>query len=135
LKVHTRNKPLDDDVDLEAIARSSTGMTGADLRNLANEAALLAARDNKSRISKDDFGHASDRVLLGPKREELLTPEGKRRTAYHEAGHALVSWLEPGGDPSHRVTIVPRGRALGVTFTPPDEERFHHGLDYYRAFL
>jgi cell division protease FtsH len=135
LKVHTRTKPLADDVDLEAIARKMTGMTGADLSNLANEAALLATRDNKNKIDKTDFERASDRVLLGPKREELLTPEGKRKTAYHEAGHALVAWLEPHADPPARVTIVPRGRALGVTFWQTDEDRYHYGLDYWKARL
>lgn len=135
LKVHTRNKPLDDDVDLEAVARKMTGMTGADLRNLANEAALLATREGKVKIDKQDFDRASDRVLLGPTREELLTPEGKRKTAYHEAGHALVALLEPHADPPQRVTIVPRGRALGVTFSSPDEDRYHYGLDYWKARL
>jgi cell division protease FtsH len=135
LKVHTRNKPLADDVDLEAIARKMTGMTGADLRNLANEAALLATREGKNKIDKSDFERASDRVLLGPKREELLTPEGKRKTAYHEAGHALVALLEPSADPPQRITIVPRGRALGVTFSQPDEDRYHYGLDYWKARL
>ncbi|MBI1915216.1 MAG: ATP-dependent zinc metalloprotease FtsH [Planctomycetes bacterium] len=135
LKVHTRNKPLADDVDLESIARSSIGMTGADLRNLCNEAALLATRENKSKLDRHDFTRAYDRVLLGPKREEVLTEEGRRRTAYHEAGHAVVSWLEPAGDPPQKVTIVPRGRALGVTFNTPDEERYHHGLDYWKARL
>lgn len=135
LKVHTRNKPMADDVDLEGIARKMTGMTGADLSNLANEAALLATRENKNKIDKTDFDRAADRVLLGPKREELLTSEGKRKTANHEAGHALVAWLEPQGDPPQRVTIVPRGRALGVTFSQPDEERYHYGLDYWKARL
>jgi cell division protease FtsH len=135
LKVHTRNKPMADDVDLEGIARKMTGMTGADLSNLCNEAALLATRENKNKIDKTDFDRAADRVLLGPKREELLTAEGKRKTAYHEAGHALVALLEPHADPPQRVTIVPRGRALGVTITPPDEERYHHGLDYWKATL
>src|SRR5262249_7219081 len=135
LKVHTRNKPLADDVDLEAIARSSIGMTGADLRNLCNEAALLATRENKGTLARHDFARAYDRVLRGPKREEVLTAEGRRRTAYHEAGHAVVSWLEPAGDPPQKVTIVPRGRALGVTFNTPDEERYHHGLDYWKARL
>src|SRR2546421_4902096 len=135
LKVHTRNKPLADDVDLEQIARKMTGMTGADLRNLANEAALLATREGKSKIDKSDFDRASDRVLLGPKREELLTPEGKRKTAYHEAGHALVAYVEPHADPPQRVTIVPRGRALGVTLMQTDEDRTHHGLDYCKARL
>jgi cell division protease FtsH len=135
LKVHTRTKPLSDDVDLENVARSTTGMTGADLRNLANEAALLATRHGKSLIDKHDFAQAYDRVLMGPVREEVLTLEGRRRTAYHEGGHTIVGWLEPAGDPPRKVTIVPRGRALGVTFTPPDEDRMHHGLDYWKAQL
>ena len=135
LKVHTRNKPLADDVDLEILARKMIGMTGADLRNLANEAALLATREDKTRIDRRDFERAADRVLLGPTREELLTPEGKRRTAYHEAGHALVGWLEPECDPPMKISIIPRGRALGVTFSMPEEERLHHGLDYFKARL
>src|SRR4029077_8043488 len=135
LKVHTRNKPLADDVNLESIARKMIGMTGADLRNLANEAALLATRENKARIDRDDFERAADRVLMGPQREEILTPEGKRRTAYHEAGHALVSWLVPECDPPQEVSIIPRGQALGVTFNIPDEERYHQGMDYFKARL
>src|SRR5262245_15687044 len=135
LKVHTRNKPLDDDVDLEQVARKMTGMTGADLRNLANEAALLATREGKVKIDKNDFDRASDRVLLGPTREELLTPEGKRKTAYHEAGHALVALLEPHADPPQRVTIVPRGRALGVPSSSPADELYHYGVDYWQARL
>src|SRR5713101_2290067 len=135
LKVHTRNKPLADDVNLESIARKMIGMTGADLRNLANEAALIATRENKNRIDRSDFDHAADRVLMGPKREEVLSAEGKRRTAYHEAGHALVSWLEPESDPPQKVSIIPRGRALGVTFNFPEEERYHHGMDYFKARL
>lgn len=135
LKVHTRNKPLADDVDLEAIARSSTGMTGADLRNLANEAALLATREGKNRIDRHDFARAYDRVLMGPVREEVLTLEGRRRTAYHEAGHTVMGWLEPAGEPPQKVTIVPRGKALGVTLIPPDEDRMHYGLDYWKAQL
>jgi cell division protease FtsH len=135
LKVHTRTKPLADNVNLEAIARKMIGMTGADLRNLANEAALLATRENKTRIERDDFEHAADRVLLGPQRDEILTPEGKRRTAYHEAGHALVSWLIPECDPPQKVSIIPRGQALGVTFNIPEEERYHQGTDYFKARL
>jgi cell division protease FtsH len=135
LKVHTRTKPLADDVNLETIARKMIGMTGADLRNLANEAALLATRENKNRIDRTDFEHAADRVILGPKREEIITPDGKRKTAYHEAGHALVSWLEPEADPPMKVSIIPRGRALGVTFNYPEEERYHHGMDYFKARL
>lgn len=135
LKVHTRNKPLAEDVDLEQMARKFIGMTGADLRNLANEAALLATRENKNRIEREDFERAADRVLLGPKREEILTDESKRRTAYHEAGHALVGWLEPECDPPMKISIVPRGRALGVVFSVPEEERYHHGMDYFKARL
>jgi cell division protease FtsH len=135
LKVHTRNKPMADDVDLEGVARKMTGMTGADLSNLANEAALLATREEKHKIDRTDFDRAADRVLLGPKREELLTAEGKRKTAYHEAGHALVALLEPHADPPQRVTIVPRGRALGVTLMQTDEDRTHHGLDFCKARL
>jgi cell division protease FtsH len=135
LKVHTRNKPLADNVNLEQIAKKMIGMTGADLRNLANEAALIATRENKNRVDRNDFERAADRVLMGPMREEVLSVEGKRRTAYHEAGHALVSWLEPEADPPQKVSIIPRGRALGVTFNPPEEERYHHGLNYWKAKL
>jgi ATP-dependent metalloprotease FtsH len=135
LKVHTRNKPLADDVNLEEIARKMIGMTGADLRNLANEAALLATREGKNKIYRADFERAADRVLMGPKREEVLTSDSKRKTAYHEVGHALVAWLVPEGDPPTKVSIVPRGRALGVTFNAMDEERFHHGEDYWKAKL
>jgi cell division protease FtsH len=135
LKVHTRNKPLADEINLEQTARSMIGMTGADLRNLANEAALLATREGKNKIDGHDFERAADRVLLGSKREEILSPDGKRRTAYHEAGHALVGWLEPHADPPQKVSIVPRGKALGVTMPAPDEDRFHHGMDYWKAML
>jgi cell division protease FtsH len=135
LKVHTRTKPLADDVNLEAVARKMIGMTGADLRNLANEAALLATREGKLRIDRQDFERAADRVLMGPKREEVLNAEGKRRTAYHEAGHALVSWLEPACDPPQKVSIIPRGQALGVTFNLPVEENYHQGMDYFQARL
>jgi cell division protease FtsH len=135
LKVHTRNKPLADDVNLESIARGMIGMTGADLRNLANEAALLATREGKNKIDRIDFERAADRVLIGPKREEVLSPEEKRRTAYHEAGHALVTWLVPEGEKPMKVSIVPRGRAGGVNWIAPDEDRYHHGLDYFKARL
>jgi cell division protease FtsH len=135
LKVHTRNKPLGDDVDLESIARRMTGMTGADLRNLCNEAALLATREGKGKIGRVDFERAADRVLIGPKREEVFTVEDKRRTAYHEAGHALVCWLLPEADKPLKVSIIPRGQALGVNLTVPEEDRHHHGYDYFRARL
>jgi cell division protease FtsH len=135
LKVHTRNKPLSDDVDLESIARKMTGMTGADLSNLTNEAALLATRENKNKIDKSDFERAADRVLIGPKREEVLTVSDKRRIAYHEAGHALIAWLEPEADKPLKVSIIPRGRTLGVNISVPEEERYHHGVDYFKAKL
>src|SRR5262245_59143762 len=131
LKVHTRNKPLADDVDLEAIARGMIGMTGADLRNLANEAALLATRENKPKIDRSDFERAADRVLIGAKREEVLSPEDKKKTAYHEAGHALCAWLTPRADPIFKLTIIPRGRSLGMTRFRPEEER----MDYTHARL
>jgi cell division protease FtsH len=131
LKVHTRNKPLADDVDLETIARGMIGMTGADLRNLANEAALLATREGKNKIDRGDFERAADRVLIGAKREEVLSAEDKRRTAYHEAGHALCAWLTPGSDPIFKLTIIPRGRSLGMTRFRPEEER----LDYTQSHL
>jgi cell division protease FtsH len=135
LKVHTRDKPLAPDVNLEAIARAMIGMTGADLRNLANEAALLATREGKTKIDRSDFERAADRVLIGAKREEVLSPEDKRRTAYHEAGHALVAWLEPKADPLFKVTIIPRGRSLGMTRLQPEEDRFDHNQTYLTAQL
>ena len=123
LKVHTRNKPLADAVDLEKVARSAIGMSGADLRNLCNEAALVATRGGKSTIEQADFSDAMDRVQLGARREELYSDEEKRRTAYHEAGHALCAWLEPKADPLTRVSIIPRGRTGGVTMFAPNEDR------------
>jgi cell division protease FtsH len=135
LKVHTRNKPLADDVNLEAVAREMIGMTGADLRNLTNEAALVATREGKSKIDRKDFSLAADRVLIGPKRDEVLGPEDKRKTAYHEAGHALVTWLVPGSDRPLKVSIIPRGQALGINVSVPEEERYHHGMDYFKARL
>jgi cell division protease FtsH len=135
LKVHTRNKPLADDVNLESIARAMIGMTGADLRNLANEAALLATREGKGKIDRHDFERAADRVLIGAKREEVLTQDDKRRTAYHEAGHALVTWLVPESDKPMKVSIVPRGRTGGVNLIAPDEDRMHHSMDYFKGRL
>ncbi|MFO0804630.1 MAG: ATP-dependent zinc metalloprotease FtsH [Gemmataceae bacterium] len=123
LKVHTRNKPLSDAVDLERIARTMVGMSGADLRNLCNEAALQATRAGKNAIEQDDFDRAADRVILGLKREEPFSQEEKRRTAVHEAGHALCSWLLPSSDKLDRVSIIPRGRTGGVTIFQPDEDR------------
>jgi cell division protease FtsH len=127
LKVHTRKVPLADNVNLESIAAGTIGFSGADLKNLVNEAALNAARENKTQVTIDDFDSAKDRVLMGPKREEVLNQKERAMTAYHEAGHALVAWLIPDLDPIHKVTIVPRGRALGVTQLLADEERHHIG--------
>jgi cell division protease FtsH len=127
LKVHTRKVPLSDTVNLENVAAGTIGFSGADLRNLVNEAALNAAREGKSQVDAVDFETAKDRVLMGPKREEVLNQHEKEMTAYHEAGHALVAWLLPELDPVHKVTIVPRGRALGVTQLLPEEERHHMG--------
>jgi cell division protease FtsH len=135
LRVHTRNKPLAPDVDLEAISRQMTGMTGADLRNLANEAALLATREGKNKIERIDFERAADRVLIGPKREEVLSPEEKRVTAYHEAGHALITWLIDEADRPMKVSIVPRGRTLGVNIIVPEEEKYHRAVGYFKAKL
>jgi ATP-dependent metalloprotease FtsH len=127
LKVHTRKIPLAEDVDLKAIARSTPGMAGAELANIVNEAALLAARRNHKKVSDRDFEDAKDKVMLGTERRSLVMTERERKTtAFHEAGHALVAWLLPDSDPVTKVTIIPRGRALGVTFYTPQEERHNH---------
>ena len=123
LRVHSRNIPLADDVDLDGVARGTVGMSGADLANLVNEAALLATREDKDKVDMADFDAARDKVLMGAKREEVITDKVKRMTAYHEIGHALVAWLLPLANPVHKVTIIPRGRTLGVTqFLPTDED-------------
>ena len=127
LKVHTRKIPLADDVDLKQIARETPGMSGADLANIVNEAALLAARRNKKKVGNRDFSDAKDKVTLGLERRSLVMTDAERKTtAYHEAGHALVAWLLPGSDPVTKITIIPRGRALGVTAYAPTEERHNH---------
>ena len=124
LKVHVRNKPLADDVDITRLARGTPGMAGADLANLVNEAALLAARRNHEKIYMVDFEDAKDRVMLGAERKSLVMKEDERRlTAYHEAGHAVCAIRVKGNDPLHKVTIVPRGRALGLAFTLPEDDR------------
>jgi ATP-dependent metalloprotease FtsH len=124
LKVHTRKIPLAEDIDLKLIARATPGMAGADIANLVNEAALLAARRNHKKVTMRDFEDAKDKVQLGMERKSLvMTDEERRSTAYHEAGHALVAWLQPGSDPVDKVTIIPRGRALGLTSYVPAEER------------
>jgi cell division protease FtsH len=126
-KVHTKDVPLADDVDMEKLANGTVGLTGADIRNLVNEAALWATRHDKSAVDMSDFDYARDKVLMGPKREEVLSGHEKKMTAYHEAGHALGAWLLPGVDRLHKVTIIPRGRALGVTQLVPEEDRMNVG--------
>ena len=120
-----RDVPLGPDVDLDIMASATAGMTGADIQNLINEAALWAARGNKSKVEMEDFYYAHDKVLMGAKREEILTDKEKERTAYHEAGHTIAAWFLKGANPVHKVTIIPRGRALGVTQMVPDEDRMN----------
>ncbi len=127
LKVHTRKVPLADNIDLDDIAAGTIGFSGADLKNLVNEAALNAVREGRQVVQPGDFEQAKDRVLMGITREETLNDHEKEMTAYHEAGHALLAWLLPDIDPVHKVTIVPRGRALGVTQLLPVEERYSVG--------
>ena len=131
LKIHTRNVPLAPDVDLSRIARSTPGFSGADLANLVNEAALLAARAGRNQVTMADFEEAKDKVIMGTARRSLvMSEEEKRRIAYHEAGHALVSRFLPGTDPINKVTIVPRGRALGVTQSLPTDDRHIYPREY-----
>ena len=122
-KVHVRQVPLSDDVDLERLAAGTVGLTGADIRNMVNEAALWAARHDKDCVEMEDFDYARDKILMGAKREEHLTAEDKEKTAYHEAGHTLASWFLKGADRVHKVTIIPRGRSLGSTQMLPEEDR------------
>src|SRR5438093_867449 len=132
LKVHTKKIPLAEDVDISVLARGSPGFSGADLANLVNEAALLAARRNRKHVIMADFESSKDKVLMGKERRSLvLSDEERRLTAYHEAGHALVSLKIPGLDPLHKVTIVPRGRALGITFSLPEEDRHNYTKQYW----
>jgi cell division protease FtsH len=126
-KVHCRNVPLSSDVDLERMAAGTIGLTGADIRNLVNEAALYAAGEGLDVVDMSCFEYARDKVLMGPKREEVLNAKEKRMTAYHESGHALLAWMLPGAERVHKVTVIPRGRALGVTQLLPDEDRMSIG--------
>jgi cell division protease FtsH len=133
LEVHTRHIPLADDVDLGAIAASTPGMVGADLANLANEAALLAARRDHERVQMTDFTESLQRILLGAPRGIVLEQEDRERTAYHEAGHALIGMLTPGADPVRQISIIPRGVALGVTLSTPDSDRVSYTRDELEA--
>ena len=130
LEVHVRNKILADDVDFETIARGTPGMTGADIENLANEAALIATRKNKEKIDMSDFEEAKDIVLMGAVREETISDTERKITAYHEAGHAFVARELPGTDPIHKVSIIPRGMAMGVTQLLPEEDRHYYPKTY-----
>ena len=131
LHVHTREVPMDENVDVARLARGTPGLSGADLENLVNEAALLAARNNKEKVEMSDFEMSKDKVLMGAERRSMILSIAERRnTAYHEAGHALVARLIPGTDPVHKVTIIPRGMALGVTQQLPVDDRHTFSKDY-----
>ncbi len=130
LKIHTRSVPLDGDANLERLAATTPGMVGADLRNLVNEAALIAARRGHAAVSAADFADALERIVLGAERKITLSEQERERTAYHEAGHAVLGMLEPGADPVRKVSIVPRGRALGVTFQSPSTDRYGYDARY-----
>jgi len=131
LKVHTRRVPLAPKVDLTVLARGTSGFSGADLANLVNEAALLGARQDKKSVEMIDFENAKDKVLMGVERRSMIIPEAeKRTTAYHEGGHALVAYLLPGADPLHKVTIIPRGRALGLTMQLPTDDRYSYSKEF-----
>ena len=135
LEVHTRDVPLSLDVDLARIASTTPGMVGADLANLVNEAALLAARSGSSEVTSSDFAQSLEKIVLGAERKIMLTPEDRRRTAYHEAGHALVGMLSEGADPVRKISIVPRGQALGVTLSSPDVDRFNYSRRELEALV
>ncbi|MFI5180536.1 MAG: ATP-dependent zinc metalloprotease FtsH [Thermoanaerobaculia bacterium] len=136
LKVHTKSIPLSDDVDLSVIARGTPGFAGADLANLVNEAALAAARVDKKKVAMDDFNFAKDKVLMGAERRSMvMSDEEKRVTAHHEGGHALIAAMEEHTDPLHKVTIIPRGRALGVTQQLPLEDKYTYAKEYIEAEL
>jgi len=130
LHIHTRRVPLEEGVDLDNLAARTVGFSGADLKNLVNEAALLAARQDQKKVTTEDFYRARDKILLGHKREEMLGEEEKKIIAYHEAGHALLAKLIPGADPLQKVTIIPRGRSLGATEQAPEEDRHNFSRDY-----
>ncbi len=136
LKVHTKDVPLDDSVNIEALAKGTPGLSGADIANLVNEAALLAARHDKEKVGMDDFELAKDKIMMGMERKSMiLSDEEKKSTAYHEAGHALIGKLVPESDPVHKVTIIPRGRALGLTWHLPDDDKHTHSKTYCESRL
>ena len=133
LEVHTREVPLSDSVSLEHVASVTSGMVGAELKNLVNEAALLAARRSHEKVESTDFADALERIVLGTARTIMLSPEEKRRTAYHESGHALLGMLTVGADPVRKVSIIPRGQALGATLQTPDADRYGYSASYLRG--
>jgi cell division protease FtsH len=133
LKVHTRYVPLDAGVNLETMAAATPGFSGADLRNLVNEAALLAARRGQDNVRENDFLDSLEKIVLGPERPIILSEQDRKRIAYHEGGHAILGVVVAGADPVHRVTIVPRGQALGVTYQRPDADRYNYPEWYLRA--
>ena len=131
--MHTRKVPLADDVDLADLAQTTPGVSGADIRNLVNEAALLAARRQQDKVRQKDFLDAFEKIVLGPERPIILSQADRERIAYHEGGHAILGLVVPGADPVHRVTIVPRGQALGVTYQRPQTDRYNYPEAYLRA--
>jgi cell division protease FtsH len=133
LRVHTRSVPLADEVDLRQIAAITPGMTGAELANLVNQAAVTAARRGEDAVSSREFGDALEKIQLGAERNVVLSPELRRRTAYHESGHALLGMLQPGADPVRKVSIIPRGRSLGVTLSTPESDRYGYDERYLRG--
>ncbi len=133
--VHTKKVPLNKDVNFERLAAMTTGLTGADIRNIVNEAALWACRYNRDNVSMSDFYYAIDKVLMGAKREEVISDEEKEKTSYHEAGHSLVAWLTPECDRVSKVSVIPRGQALGVTWSIPEEDRLMHSQNEIYAKL
>jgi cell division protease FtsH len=133
LRVHTRKIALAPDADLDKVARATPGMTGAELANLVNEAALIAVRRGHAGVTEADLLDALERVQLGAARNVVLPPEERRRTAYHEAGHALLGMLQPGADPVRKVSIIPRGRALGVTLSTPEQDRYGYDASYLKG--
>ncbi|WP_077798898.1 ATP-dependent zinc metalloprotease FtsH [Streptomyces sp. JHA26] len=133
LEIHTREIPLAPDVDLAQVARTTPGMTGAELANLANEAALLAVKRKQDRVTQANLSEALEKVQLGAERPLVMPEEERRRTAYHESGHALLGMLQPGADPVRKITIVPRGRALGVTLSTPDADKYAYTEEYLRG--
>ncbi len=133
LKVHTKSVPLAADADLQGLASTTPGMVGADLKNLVNEAALLAARRGKQVVANADFTDAMEKIVLGTERRIVLSKAERERTAFHEAGHALLGMLQPGADPVRKISIVPRGGALGVTFQAPDNDRYSYDAVYLRG--